>query len=148
LVTQDEASTLAKANFGPGKEIANPGHPKGCIYGSQTKNVLDVVVAQAPDAKTAQTGFAQALGQAQAQMTEELPQGVHANLNSANVDGVGDKATTITWSYSGGGTSIAFTGIYVLSGATFVSVGDLVTGTSPATLDALKDQAQTMLGRL
>ena len=148
MVTQDEASTLANATFGPGKEVANAGHPKGCIYGSQTKNVLDVVVAQAPDAATAQAGFSQALGQAQAQVATEVPPGVHVNLNSANAEGIGDKATTITWSYSGGGATIAFTGIYVLSGATFFTIGDLVTGTSPATLTALKDQAQVVLGRI
>jgi hypothetical protein len=148
LVTQDEASTLANATFGPGKELASAGHPKGCIYGSQTKNVLDVVVAQTADAKTAQAGFAQAQAQAQAQFAQELPPGVHIDIHRTNVEGLGDKATTVNWSFSGNGTSIAFSGIYVLSGATFFTIGDLVTGTSSATLTALKDQAQTVLGRI
>jgi hypothetical protein len=148
LVTQDEASTLANATFGPGKEVANAGHPKGCIYGSQTKNVLDVIVAQTADAATAKAGFAQAQAQAQSQYAAELPPGVQSTLKSANADGIGDKATTVTYSYSGNGATIAFAGIYVLSGATFFTIGDLVTGTSPATLTALKDQAQTVLGRI
>jgi hypothetical protein len=148
LVTQDEASTLANATFGPGREVANAGHPKGCIYGSQTKNVLDVIVAQSPDAATAQAGFAQAQSQAQAQYAAELPPGIQSTLKSANADGIGDRATTVTYSYSNGGASIAFAGIYVLKGTVFFTIGDLVTGTTPATLTALKDQAQTVLGRI
>jgi hypothetical protein len=148
LVTQDEASTLANATFGPGREVASPGHPKGCIYGSQTKNVLDVIVAQSPDAKTAQAGFAQVQAQAQSQFEAELPPGVHVNLNSANAEGIGDKATTVTFSNSGNGATISFSGIYVLKGATFFTIGDLVTGASPATITALKDQAQVVLGRI
>jgi hypothetical protein len=128
--------------------VANAGHPKGCIYGSQTKNVLDVIVAQSPDAATAQAGFAQAQSQAQAQYAAELPPGIQSTLKSANADGIGDRATTVTYSYSNGGASIAFAGIYVLKGTVFFTIGDLVTGTTPATLTALKDQAQTVLGRI
>jgi hypothetical protein len=149
LVTQDEASTLAHATFGPGKELASPGHPKGCIYGSQTKNVLDVVVAQSPDAKTAQAGFAQAQSQAQAQFAEELPPGIHVDIHSTNAEGIGDKATTVNWSYSGNGVTIAFAGIYVLKDTVFFTIGDLSTETTTAASVAdLKTQAQTVLGRI
>jgi hypothetical protein len=74
--------------------------------------------------------------------------GISAKLNTANTDGIGDKAATITGAASVQGQTISFTGIYVLSGATFFTIGDLVTGTSPATLTALKDQAQVVLGRI
>jgi hypothetical protein len=148
LVTQEEASTLANATFGPGKEVASPGHPKGCIYGSQTNNVLDVIIAQTADATTAKAGFSQAQSQAQSQYAAELPPGVQSTLKSASADGIGDMATTVTYSYSNGGTTIAFAGIYVLKDNMFFTIGDLVTGTSPATITALKDQAQTVIGRI
>ena len=35
-----------------------------------------------------------------------------------------------------------------LSNVSAISIGDLVTGTSPATITALKDQAQVVLGRI
>src|ERR1039457_4982289 len=72
LVTQDEASSLAGATFGPGKEESTGGG-KECVYGSQTTNVMDIIVAQAPDAATAQADYAQAQGDAQTTIASKLP---------------------------------------------------------------------------
>ncbi len=49
LVTQDEASTLAHATFGPGKEETISASGKECVYGYQTTNVMDIIVAQAAE---------------------------------------------------------------------------------------------------
>ena len=147
LVTQDEASSLAGATFGPGKEESTGGG-KECVYGSQTTNVMDIIVAQAPDAATAQADYAQAQGDAQTTIASQLPPGISAKLNTANTEGIGDKAATITGAASVQGQTISFTGIYVLSGATFFTIGDLVLAKPAPTVSAIQDQARTTLGRI
>jgi hypothetical protein len=148
LVTQGEASTLANATFGPGREEATAGGGKECIYGYQTTNVMDVIVGQGTDRKTAQTDYAQELARAETTISTSLPAGVHVNLDTANTAGIGDQAATVTGSGSVLGKTISFTGIYVLSGATFFTIGDLVLGTTPPTAAAVQAQAQVVLGRI
>ena len=46
------------------------------------------------------------------------------------------------------GKTISFTGIYVISGATFFTIGDLVLGVAPPTEAAIQAQAQIVIGRL
>jgi hypothetical protein len=147
LVTQDEASTLAHATFGPGKEESTNGG-KECVYGSQTTNVMDIIVAQAADAATAQAVYATELGDAQNLIATRLPPGISVKLDTANTAGVGDKASTVTGAETLLGKTISFTGIYVISGATFFTIGDLVLGTTPPTTTAIQDQAQTVIGRI
>ncbi|HEY5049981.1 MAG TPA: hypothetical protein VII50_03705 [Acidothermaceae bacterium] len=147
LVTQDEASSLAGTTFGPGKEESTGGG-KECVYGSQTTNVMDIIVAQAIDAKTAQADYAAAQADAQTTIASKLPPGVHVNLNAANAAGIGDQAVTITGAESLLGQTLSFTGIYVLSGATFFTIGDLVLAKPPPTVSAIEDQARTTLGRI
>ncbi|HZV25837.1 MAG TPA: hypothetical protein VFG00_06075 [Acidothermaceae bacterium] len=147
LVTQSEASTLAGATFGPGREESTGGG-KECVYGYQTLNVMDVIVAEAPDAKTARFVYAQELGEAQAKIASDLPAGVSVKLDTTNTAGIGDEASTITGSGSIQGQTISFTGIYVISGATFFTIGDLVLAKAPPTVTAIQDQAKVTLGRL
>ena len=80
LVTQNEAATLAGASFGPGKEETISASSRECVYGSQTTNVMDIVVAQADSPATAKAVYAQELGNAQNLIATELPPGVHVNL--------------------------------------------------------------------
>jgi hypothetical protein len=147
LVTQDEASTLAGATFGPGREEDTNGG-KECVYGYQTTNVMDIIVAQAIDAKTAQGDYAQGLADAQSTIATNLPAGVAVKLDSANTAGIGDQAVTITGAGSIQGQTLSFTGIYVLSGATFFTIGDLVLAKAPPTVTAIQDQAKVTLGRI
>jgi hypothetical protein len=148
LVTQDEASTLAGATFGPGKEETTPGGGKECVYGAQTTNVMDIIVAQATDSATAQADWATEQAQAQTLIATRLPAGVHVNLDTSNVADIGDKAATVTGSTAILGKPISFTAIYVVSGATFFTIGDLVLGTTPPTVAAVQDQARVTLGRI
>ena len=145
LVTQGEASTLAGATFGPGREESTGGG-KECIYGYQTTNVMDILVAQAVDTKTAQAYYAAGLADAKTTIDSKLPPGTTAKLNTANTEGIGDKAATITGAASVAGQTISFTGIYVLSGATFFTIGDLVRAKPAPTVSAIQDQARTTLG--
>jgi hypothetical protein len=109
---------------------------------------MDVLVAQAADAATAQAVYTQELAQAEAKISTDLPAGVHVNLDTANTAGVGDKAATATGSTSIGGRTIGFTGIYVISGATFFTIGDLVLDKTPPTAADIQAQAQVVIGRL
>ena len=148
LVTQEEASTLAGATFGPGKEETISAASKECVYGSQTTNVLDVIVAQAADAKTAQAYYAAGQADAQSTIATKLPPGTAAKLNTANTEGIGDQAALITGGASVQGQTINFTGIYVLSGSTFFTIGDLVLNKPAPTASAIQDQAKVTLGRI
>lgn len=109
---------------------------------------MDVIVAQASDAATAQSVYATELGEAQTLIATNLPPGVHVNLDTANTAGVGDKASTVTGAETLLGKTISFTGIYVISGATFFTIGDLVLGAAPPTAAAIQAQAQTVIGRV
>jgi hypothetical protein len=147
LVTQAEASALAGATFGPGRE-ETAGSGKECIYGYQTTNVMDVIVTQAPDAKTAQAAFAQGVAEAQSTISTNLPPGITVKLDPTNTAGIGDNATTIIGAGSVAGQTISFTGIYVLSGATFFTIGDLVLTKAPPTAAAVQAQAKVTVGRI
>jgi hypothetical protein len=120
---------------------------------------MDVIVAQADSPATAKAVYAQELGQAQNLIATNLPPGVHVNLvtssaslspsgGSASPSSVGDEASTVTGSTSILGKTIAFSGIYVISGATFFTIGDLVVGTPAPTAAAIQAQAQTVIGRI
>lgn len=158
LVTQSEASTLAGATFGPGQESTISASSKECVYGAQTTNVMDVIVAQADSPATAQAVYAQELGEAQTLIATRLPPGVHVNLvtssasvspsGSANPSSVGDEASSVTGSTSILGKTIAFSGIYVISGSTFFTIGDLVLSAPAPTQAAIAAQAQTVIGRI
>jgi hypothetical protein len=162
-VTQSEASTLAGATFGPGKEETISASSKECVYGSQTTNVMDIIVAEADSPATARAVYAQELGNAQNLIATNLPPGVHVNLvtssasvgsssastsTSASPPSVGDEASTVTGSAAILGKTISFTGIYVISGATFFTIGDLLLGATPPTEAAIQAQAQTVIGRI
>jgi len=147
LVTQSEASTLAGATFGPGREESTGGG-KECVYGYQTLNVMDIIVAEAADPTTAQAAYAKGLNDAQTTIAGNLPAGVTVKLNPTNTQGIGDQASTITGSGAIQGQTISFTGIYVLSGAKFFTIGDLVLNKTPPTVTAIQDQAKVTLGRL
>jgi hypothetical protein len=120
---------------------------------------MDVVVAQAADAATAKAVYAQELGNAQNLIATNLPPGVHLNLTtssasvspsggSASPSSIGDEAATVTGGASIEGKTISFTGIYVISGATFFTIGDLLLGAAPPTEAAIQAQAQVVIGRL
>ena len=161
LVTQSEASTLAGATFGPGKEETISASSKECVYGSQMTNVMDIIVAEADSPATAKAVYAQELGNAQNLIATNLPPGVHVNLvtssaslgsssasASASPSSIGDEASTVTGSAAILGKTISFTGIYVISGATFFTIGDLLLGATPPTEAAIQAQALVVIGRL
>src|SRR4051794_15055715 len=65
LVSSAEASALAGTTYTTGVEQTTGTGGNMCVYGSRTTNVFMVLVAQAPDAGTAQTNWAQYEAEAQ-----------------------------------------------------------------------------------
>jgi len=148
LVTSTEASAIAHASFGPGKEEPISAASKQCVYGAQTTNVFEVTVAQAASPAEAQAEFTAAQAQAEADLKKQAPPGVNVNLDTSNASGIGDKAATAYGTASIQGQTIGFSGIYVVSGATFFAITDLTVGQKPASTADMKAQAQTVLGRI
>jgi hypothetical protein len=149
LVTSSEASALAGATYAAGKEGTTNGG-RTCTYGYQTTNVFLVLVAQAPDAATAQAQWATELAQAQAELKKGVPAGINLNFNATDVSNVtgADKAAVVTFSGSISSTPVGLSAIYVLKGATFFTFSDLLEGHAPPALSAMEAQAVTTLSRV
>ncbi len=140
LVTQQEASVLTGASFGPGRPESDPGGAKRCVYGYQTRNVLTVVVAQAASKAEAQAEKDKVLA--------DVEQDIAAKLNLTPVPNVGDDAEAIQAVLSAGGASVAVSGIYVLHDTVgFANVDATAAGPAPGRA-ALIGQANTVIGRL
>ncbi len=109
---------------------------------------MDIIVAQAATPGEAQADYTAELGEAQTLIATKLPPGVSVKLDTANTAGVGDQASTVTGGETLLGKQISFTGIYVISGSTFFTIGDLVVGAAPPTATAIQDQAKVVVGRV
>jgi hypothetical protein len=149
LVTSAEASALAGTTYAAGREGTTNGG-KTCVYGYQTTNVFLVLVAQAPDAATAQAQWGTELAQAQAELKKGVPAGINLNFNATDVSNVtgADRAAVVTFNTTISSIRIGLSGIYVLKGATFFTFSDLLEGHAPPTLSAMEAQAVTTLSRV
>lgn len=149
LVTSSEASSLAGASYGSGKEesVGKNGE-KRCIYGSQTTNVFTVEVAQGQDAAAARAAWSQYQAQAQALVKQNLPAGWSISLSTKSIPGLADRAATAQGSTSLSGQTINFSGIYLLKGATFLAFQNVLLGkTAPSTAD-MEGEANRALARV
>jgi hypothetical protein len=140
LVTASEASSLAGATFGAGKESTTSGNGKICTYGAQTLTVFSVLVGQAPDVATAQAGKTAA----EAGLSKLASKGIQFTELPNFADGAAY--------YVGGGTisgqTINIGAMYVLKGTVFFGFSDLVLNNPAPTAAALQAQATVVLGRL
>ena len=116
-----------------------------CTYGANTKNVFMVLVAIAPDVKTAQA----AKLAAEQDLTDNaqgfgVPVKVTGLPNFAdNTDGV-----LLEGSASLGGQTIDGRGLYLLRGTTFVGFNDLVRGKPAPSAADMATMATTVLTRV
>lgn len=140
LVPQDEASSLAHASFGPGKEEGTKLRHE-CVYGAQTPNVLTVFVVQAASPDQAQAGWNTLLAEAQ-QFAGQAAGRVQLTADSS----IGDRAEWVELDLSQLGVSAR--GLAFLKGATGVYVIDLVRGGAAPSRPDLTDEANTVIGRL
>ena len=149
VVTQSEASQLAGASFGAGKEDSTGGASKICWYGAQTTNVFEVVVAQASSAAAAQSQWDAYKSQVQTALQQATASGITVNLNQSDTTISGaDRAAVGTFSSSGSGYTISGSAVYLLKGATFLAIVDLVLNQPAPTIQAMEGQALTSLQRL
>jgi hypothetical protein len=141
LVTQEEASAMAHASFGPGlEEGARSG--RRCVYGSQTANVLTVFAAAASSADAAKAHWDQLLAQVQ-QGLSDAPAGSVALTPQS---GIGDRAEWVELDLSV--LHVAARGLAFLDGNVGVYMIDLVRDAAPPSRQEMTDQANTVLGRL
>jgi hypothetical protein len=149
LVTAAEASALAGASFGAGTEGTTSGGGRTCVYGSTATAIVQVLVAQAPDASTAQADWTQEQAQAEAALKQAMPAGVDLTfkVSDASVTGA-DQAAAVTAKATFSGVTIGVSGIYVLKGATFFTFSELALGGDAASLSAMEAQAVVTLGRV
>jgi hypothetical protein len=140
LVTQDEASSLADASFGPGKEEGTKIRHE-CVYGAQTPNVLSVIVLQGASTDDAQAEWDQLLAEAR------QGAGQASDLITLTPDAdIADRGEWVELELSQVGISAR--GLAFLQGTVGVYMIDLVRGGAAPTRDALTTQAQTVLDRL
>lgn len=140
LVTQQEASDMTHASFGPGKEEGTKVRHT-CVYGAQTPNVLMVFVLQGATTGDAQAEWNQLLAQAKSAA------GQAANLVHLTPDSsIGDRAEWVELNLAQIGVSGR--GLAFLQGPVGVYMIDEVRGGSAPSRDAMTTQAQTVLSRL
>jgi hypothetical protein len=145
LIPSDEASALAKATFGPGEGRSLGGNGKSCTYGAQTQNVFTVYVAQAADKASALAYKASFLSDLQANLGQLTSEGFKF---ATSVPNLGDDSVLAWVTLNSGGTPINGSAIGVVKGTVFFGFSDLVLGAPAPTTDALKAEAQKVLGRL
>ncbi len=143
LVPSQEASQLAATNFGTGKEQQLSGNGKLCIYGYQTKNVFDVIVAVSPDVATAKAEEAAMKAEQQANAAR-LNQG----LAITDLPGFTSNSDAVLLEIKPNSAGLGGRAILVLRGTVFFGLSDFVIGGSAPSADAMKSEAMTALGRL
>jgi hypothetical protein len=141
LVTQEEASAMAHATFGPGREEGKPS-ARRCVYGSQTANVLTVFAAAASSADAAKAHWNQLLAEAQ-QGLSDAPAG---SVKLTPQSGLADRAEWVELDLPA--LKVSGRGLAFLSGNTGVYMIDLVRGAAAPSRSEMTDQAHTVMGRL
>jgi hypothetical protein len=148
IVPASEASALAGATFGAGKEEPSGTDGKRCVYGSQTTNVFSVIVGQAATVADADADWSTEQADAQAALTKQVPSGVKFSEQTKDVPGLADRAAVADGSVSLGAESIAASAIYLLKGTVFLSFSDVAVGGAAPTAVALEAEAGKALARV
>lgn len=149
IVPASEASSVAGVSYGPGREETTSGGGKICVYGYQTLNVFQVIVAVASDAATAQADWAQEEAQVKTAL-DEAAKGYTFTFNVNDVSNISgaDMAAVGTGGGQIAGQTLGVSGVYLLKGPVFVSFSDLVLGHAAPSTSALEGEANTVVGRM
>jgi hypothetical protein len=143
LITSQEAGKLAGASFGAGLEETLSGNSRMCTYGAQTKNVIEVLVAIAPDVATAKQAEASAEADVQASAAQ-----LSVGMTITKLPGFAPNTDAVLMELKPNSIGVAGRAIYVLRGTAFFGFSDLVLGGAAPSADAVKAQAMTTLGKL
>jgi hypothetical protein len=132
-------------------EETDSGGGQICVYGYQTLNVFEVLIATAPSAESAQAQWAQEESKVQAILNQSVSQAQGLNV-SLSVNDVtitaADKAAVGTASATYAGRTFSAAAVYLLKGPVFLSFSDLVVDHPAPSASAMQAEAQTALGRL
>jgi hypothetical protein len=122
-----------------------------CVYGYQTLNVFEVLIATAPSAESAQAQWAEEESKVQAILNQSISQAQGLNV-SLSVNDVtitaADKAAVGTASATYAGRTFSAAAVYLLKGPVFLSFSDLAVNHPAPSASAMQTEAQTALGRL
>lgn len=144
LISSQEASALAGAPFGPGKEETTSGGGKICVYGSNTNNVMTIDVAQTADKAAAEVAKQDFLTMLQTNLAQLTNEGFQITELPAFADGGITSQVTINT----GSTPIYGSMFGFVKGTIFFGFSDLVNGGPAPTLAAMQAEATVVLGRL
>lgn len=150
VVTQSEASQLTGTSYAAGTLDTSQAGSQICWYGAQTQNVFEVLVAQASSASAAQSGWDQQQSKVLSSLNKatNVP-GVNLTVNISDTSITGaNRAAAGTMSFSISGHSLAGSAVYLLKGATFVAIVNLVLDHAAPAVAAMEAEAQTALGRV
>jgi hypothetical protein len=140
LLTAQEASTLTGTDYGAGKEATLPNHVRTCTYlNPPDPTQVTVTVVQAPDVATAQA--------AKKQFVNTIKRKMPSDFTSTTFD-MADGGAILRASATESGMTLNVAAVFVLKGTISFGVSELVVGSQPASDDALKSLAQTVVGRL
>jgi hypothetical protein len=145
---QGEASALLGVAVQAGTPQTLDGGGKLCVYSAGAGGVAQIVVARATSGADANAVWDQERASADKALQQALASTTALNPTLTDVTGVGDRASVASYSATIGPVTIVGSGIYVLSGPTFVSLSGMRLGGAAPTADALTAEAKAVLGRL
>jgi hypothetical protein len=148
VLPQAEAGTLLGVAAPAGQPETLEGGGKACVYPAGTNGVVNIVVAQATSASDANALWDQERAKADQALQQALNSDVQLNPTLTDVSGIGDKASTASFSATVGPVTLSGSAIYVLKGPTFFGISAVRLGGTAPTADQLKAEAQKVLGRI
>jgi hypothetical protein len=145
LITQQEASSLVGVAFGAGKAETDANHLKRCSYAGPGPNIFMVEVAVAPDEATAKAAEAQA----QADLASQSKDQAGVTLHVTQLPGFADNTdAAILEGSAASPIAVDARAMLLLRGVDFVAFSDVAIGGKAPSQDAMKSQANTVLGKL
>jgi hypothetical protein len=148
VLPQAEATTLLGVAAPTGQSETLDGGGKACVYPAGTNGVVTLVVAQATSAAEASAQWDQERAQADQALQKAMNSSAQLNPTLTDVSGIGDKASTASFSATIGPVTLSGSAIYVLKGPTFFGLSVVKLNGSAPTAQQLETEAQTILGRL
>lgn len=148
VLPQAEAGTLLGTTAPAGRPETLDGGGKMCVYAAGSQGVAQIVIAQATSAGDAAAVWDQERTRANQALQKALQSQAQLVPTLSDLTGLGDKASTASYSATIGPVAIAGSAIYVLKGATFFGVSVMKLNGAAPTVDVLRAEAQTVLGRV
>jgi hypothetical protein len=149
LIGSAEASTYAGVAYDAGTPLDMEDGASGCVYRAGSTSVFTVIVAQAPDADTAQAQWSEYEASAQELVQQDLPGGARVDFIPTDVNNLpADRAAVASGSGNLFGRTLNGSAGYLLKGTVFVGFSDVALEQPTPAPDAVEAEALNVLGRL